>query len=155
MKKLPNLESTFSKSDTNWKNKTPIILTETLRMVIYLSRNFLQTQSFFIVSNQKQMLFVLGKTGSRETKLLNFKRSSKTFTQHAKAISNYIYLLYHSEICFHSTLLYQPIRTNRNPWAAVYFQSTINYSNDTFTLPFTLQLCYKPLGILQRVIKNK
>ena len=24
-----------------------------------------------------------------------------------------------------------------------------------YTLPFTLQLCYKPLGILQRVIKSR
>ena len=39
------------------------------------------------------MIFLLVKTGSRERKLLNFKRSSKTFTQDTKAISNYIYLL--------------------------------------------------------------
>ena len=63
------------------------------RMIINLSKNFLQNQSFFIVGNQRQMLFVLLKTGSREWKLLNFKRSSKTFTQDTKAISNYIYLL--------------------------------------------------------------
>ena len=37
------------------------------------------------------MIFVLGKIGSRERKLLNFKRSSKIFTQDTKAISNYIY----------------------------------------------------------------
>ena len=57
-------------------------------MVINLSKNFLQTHSIFIVSNEKQMIFLLGKTGSRERKLLNFKRSSKTFTQDTKAISN-------------------------------------------------------------------
>ena len=62
-------------------------------MVIYLSRNLLKTQSFFIVSNQKEMIFVLGKTGSRERKLLNFKKSSKTLTQDANAISYYTYLL--------------------------------------------------------------
>ena len=39
------------------------------------------------------MLFILGKIGSKETKLLNFKRSTKTFSQDIKAISNYIYLL--------------------------------------------------------------
>ena len=39
------------------------------------------------------MLFVFRKTRSRERKLPNFKRPSKTFTEDAKAISNYIYLL--------------------------------------------------------------
>ena len=62
-------------------------------MMINLSTTFLETQSFFIVSNQKQMMFVLRGTGSREKNLLNFKTSSKTFTQDAKVISNYIYLL--------------------------------------------------------------
>ena len=62
-------------------------------MVINLSKNFFQTQSFFIVGNEKQMIFLLGKTGSRERKSLNFKRSSKTFTQDTKPISNYISLL--------------------------------------------------------------
>ena len=62
-------------------------------MVINVSKTFLETQSFFIVSNQKQMIFVLRGTGSRERKLLDFKTSSKTFPQDTKAISNYIYLL--------------------------------------------------------------
>ena len=62
-------------------------------MMINLSTTFLETQSFFIVSNQKQMMFVLRGTGSREKNALNFKTSSKTFTQDAKVISNYIYLL--------------------------------------------------------------
>ena len=92
-KKLSNLESSFLIIDTSWKNKTLIISTQTFRMVTNLSKTFLQTQSFFIVWNQKQMLFVLAKTGSRERKLLNFKRSSKSFTQNTKPISNYIYPL--------------------------------------------------------------
>ena len=75
------------------EKKTAIILTETFRMVINLSKTFLETQSFFIVSNQKEIIFVLRGTGSRERKLLNFETSSKTFTQDTKAISNYIYLL--------------------------------------------------------------
>ena len=62
------------------EKKAPIIWTETFRMVINVSKTFLQTQSFFIVSNQKQMIFILRGTGSRERKLLNFKTSSKTFT---------------------------------------------------------------------------
>ena len=56
VKKLSNLESSFLNSDTSWKNKTPTISTKTLRMKIYLSRTFLQTQSFFVVWNQKQMI---------------------------------------------------------------------------------------------------
>ena len=39
------------------------------------------------------MTFVLGGTGSREMRFLNFKRSRKTFNQDIKATSNYIYLL--------------------------------------------------------------
>ena len=73
VKKLSYLESSFSNSDTCWKNKTCIISTKTLRIEIYLSKTFLQTQSFFIVWNQKQMIFVLEKTGSKDRKLLNLK----------------------------------------------------------------------------------
>ena len=67
-------------------------------MVTDISKTFLQTESFFVAWNQKQMVFMLRKTGPRERKLLNFKRSSETFTQDTKAISNYIYVLYHSVI---------------------------------------------------------
>ena len=63
------------------------ISTKTLTIKICLSEKFLQTQSFFIVWNQKQMIFVFEKTRSRDRKLLNFKRSGKTFTQDSKAIS--------------------------------------------------------------------
>ena len=106
LKKLSNLESSFWNSDTTWRNKTPIISTKTLRMVIYLSKNFHQTQSFFIVWNQKQIILVLGKTGSRERKLLDFKKSSKTFTQDTKPISSYIYILQHCHL-FHFNHLIQ------------------------------------------------
>ena len=154
MKRLLNLASSFSNIHTNWKKKTPIILTETFTMVMNLSKTFLQTQSFFIVWNQKQMIFVLGGTGLTKRKLLNFKRSSKTFTQDKKAISNYLYLL-KTVTCFHSSLWYQFIGTKRNPWVALYLQSPINYWHDNSTLLLTLKLCCKPPGILQRVIKNK
>ena len=93
VKKLPNLKSSFLIIGTSWKSKTLIISAQTFRIVINLSKFFLQTQSFFIVWNKKQMIFLLGKTGSREKRLLNFKRSSKTFTLDTKAISNYIYLM--------------------------------------------------------------
>ena len=53
MKKLLNLQSSFPSIDTSWKDKTPIISTETVRMVTNLSKTFLQIQSIFIVSNQK------------------------------------------------------------------------------------------------------
>ena len=133
----------------------PIISTEIFRMAIGLLETFFHTQSFFIVSNQIQTIFVSRGTGSKERKLLNSKMSSETFTQDTKAISNYLYLLQPSVICFYSTLWYQPIGTKRNPGVAVYLQSPINYSNNTSTLPLTLQLRYKLFGILQRVIKNK
>ena len=61
VKKLSNLESRFSNSDTSWKNNTSIILAETLRMVIYLSKNLLKTQSFFIVWKKKTNDFRLRK----------------------------------------------------------------------------------------------
>ena len=63
VKKLSNSESSFLNSGTSWKNKTPTISTKTLRIMIYLSKHFLQIQSFFIVWNKKQILFVLGITG--------------------------------------------------------------------------------------------
>ena len=53
MKKSLTLKSSFSSIDTSWKDKTPIISTETVRMVTNLSKTFLQIQSIFIVSNQK------------------------------------------------------------------------------------------------------
>ena len=87
VKKLSNLEWSFLIIDSSWKNKTSIISTRTFRMVINLSKNCLQTQSFFIVWNKKQMIFLVVKTGCRERKLLNFKRSSKTFTEDTKPIS--------------------------------------------------------------------
>ena len=79
------------------------------------------------------MLFMLRKTGPRERKLLNFKRSSETFTQDTKAISNYIYVLYHSVIRFHSNLLYQLIGNKRNLWGSENLQSPFIYSNNTST----------------------
>ena len=54
MKKLLNLEWSFSNIDNSWKTKTFIISTEPFRMVIKLTKTFLQTQSFFIVWKQKK-----------------------------------------------------------------------------------------------------
>ena len=73
IKKLSNFKSSFSNSDTSRKKEHPTISTKTLRMKIHLSKTFLQTQSLFIVWNQKETIFFLGKTGSRERKLLTLK----------------------------------------------------------------------------------
>ena len=155
MNKLLNLDSGFSSIVTSWKEKTPIISTGAVRMVKNLSKAFLRIQSIFIVSNQKQMLFVLRRPRSKEKMLLIFKSPSKTFTQNTKAISNYIYLLQPSVISLLPSLWYQLISTKRNPWVATNFKSPIIYSSGTSTLLLTLELCQKSLGTFQRVIKNK
>ena len=154
MKILLNSESSFT-NILNFQKKYPIMSTEISRIMINLSNLFLQTQSFFIIWNQKQMVFILDRTGSREKKLLKFKRSTKTFTQDTKAILNYKSPLQTSVISLRSILWYQLIRTKRSHWVAVYLHSPINYSTHTYALPLTLQLCYKPLGIFQSLIKNK
>ena len=155
MKKLLNLQTNFPSIDTSWRDKTPIISTEKVRMVTNLSKTFLQIQSIVLVSNQKQTIFVLRRPWSSEKKLLIFKMSSKTFTQNTKAISNYIYLLQPSVISLLPSLWYQLISTKRNPWVATNSKSPIIYSSGTSTLLLTLELCQKSLGTFQRVIKNK
>ena len=55
-------------TDCSWKEKRTLISTETIRIVINLSKTFRQTKSFFVVWNEKQMTFVWGGTGSREGK---------------------------------------------------------------------------------------
>ena len=77
MKKPLKLQSLFSSIDTSWKDKTPIISTETVRMVTNLSKPFPQIESIFIVSNQKQMIFVLRRPWSSEKKLLISKGLAK------------------------------------------------------------------------------
>ena len=77
VKKLSNLESNFLIIDTSWKNKTPIISTKTFRMVIYLSKTFLETQSFFIVWNEKQIIFAFLGTGSQKGSCLTAKGLAK------------------------------------------------------------------------------
>ena len=43
-----------------------------------------------------------------------------------------------------ATFWYHSNDTTRNPWVMA-----------VYTLPFTFQLCYKPLGILQRITKSQ
>ena len=81
VKKLPNLESSFLINDTIWKNKTLILSTKTFKMMINLSKVFLQTQLFFIVWNQKQI------KGKEVTKL---QKLEQRFDENTKATSNYI-----------------------------------------------------------------
>ena len=77
MKELLNLQSSFSSIYTSWKDKTPIISTETVRMVTNISTPFLQIQSIFIASKEKQMIFVLRRPWSSEKKLLISKGLAK------------------------------------------------------------------------------
>ena len=96
MKKTLNLEWSFSNNDNTWTNKTCIISTQTFRIVIDLSKTFLQTQSFFIIYNHKQMIFILGKTGSGKTSWL----TSKTLSELLLRIQN----LYHIAYLFCNTV---------------------------------------------------
>ena len=147
MKNLLNLEW----SDT-WKNKTCIISRETFRIVINLSKAFLQIQSIFIISNQKQMIFIWRKPWSSEKKLLIFKISSKLSPKTQK-LYQITCIFWNPVIFFHSSPLYQLIATNRNHWIAVNLQTPTIYPNKS-TLLHTLKLCYKALGIFQREIKK-
>ena len=63
------------------EKKSVILSTKTFRMVINLSKAFLQTQSFFIVWNQKQI------KGKEVTKL---QKVEQKFDENTKATSNYI-----------------------------------------------------------------
>ena len=114
VEKRSTLESSFSNINTSWKKRSHIISTEIFRMVINLSKTFIQSQSFFTFWNQKQIIFILRGTGFRERKLLKLKRSSKIFTQDTKAISNCIYPLSPSLISLRSILWYQLIGLKRN-----------------------------------------
>ena len=125
MKKLLDFQWSFLTIDIRLKNKTPIVFTERLRTVINLWKTFLQTESFFIVWNEKHnFCFRRKRINGKEVASLQ-KSSSKNSTEDTKAISNYIYLLQHSVICFDSSIWYQFIATKRNPWVALHFQSTI------------------------------
>ena len=145
MKKLSNLESSFLINDTSWKNKTLILSTKTFKMMINLSNAYLQTQSF-IVWIQKQI------KGKEVTKL---QKVEQKFYPECKS---YIKLHIAAVILHHLFSL--------NPLIPAYchqeellglsvFAEYFYYSHNISTLPLTLQLCYKTLGILQRVVKNK
>ena len=55
---------------------------------MYLSQHFFKLNHFSSFEMKKKMIFAFLGTESREGKLPNFKRSSKSFTQDTKAISN-------------------------------------------------------------------
>ena len=105
MKKLPNLESSFLINDTSWKNKTLILSTKTFKMMINFSKVFLQTQSFFIVWNQKQI------KGKEVTKLQ--KVEQKFYPEYKSYIKLHIaaVILHHVFIEPFDTNLLSPRRT--------------------------------------------
>ena len=133
VKKLSNLESSFLIIDTSWKNKTPKIPTKTFRMVIYLSKTFLEIQPFFIVWHEKQMIFALLGTGSQKGRCLTAQGLAKLLPRIQK-LYQIKYIFCNSVICFQSTLWYQLIGTKRNPWVTVCWESPTNYSHKTSTL---------------------
>ena len=140
MKKLLNLQSGFPNIDTSWKDKTPIILPEIVRMVTNVSKNFLQIKWFFTVSNQKQMIYR--------------KEVAYIHPEH----KTYIKLQISSvTVCdlFSFIPLIHFVSTKRNPWLEKNVQSPIIYLSDTSTMFLPLELCYKSTGTLHRLIKNK
>ena len=50
---------------------------------------------------------------------------------------------------------YHSIVTKRNPWVCCVHIAQLMTHPAIYTIPFTLQLCYNPLGILQRVTKSQ
>ena len=154
MKKNLKLEWCFSNIDNTWTNKTCIISIETFRIVINPSKTFLQTQSFFIVWNQKQINLILGKRGSGKRIYLK----SKSLAKLLPTIQN----LYQITYIFCNTVAsisVQPFDTNLLvPRETLGLQRICRSQlliHTTSTLQLTLQLCYKPLVIFQTINKNK
>ena len=72
------------------KKKTPTISTETFRMVINLSKNFLQTQSFSIVWNQKKYF----SSSEKQDKGRGSPLTSKGLAKHLPRIQNLYQITY-------------------------------------------------------------
>ena len=72
------------------KKKTPTISTETFRMVISLSKNFLQTQSFSIVWNQKKYF----SSSEKQDKGKGSPLTSKGLAKHLPRIQNLYQITY-------------------------------------------------------------
>ena len=53
------------------------------------------------------------------------------------------------------SFLYHSNDTKRNPWVMCVHIAQLMTHPAIYTLTLTLQLCYKPLGILQRVTKSQ
>ena len=111
MKKTLNLEWNFWNNDNTWTNKTCKISTQTFRIVIDLSKTFLQTQSFFIIYNHKQMIFILGKTGSGKTSW----STSKALSELSPRIQN----LYQITYLFSNTVQSISIQLLHTNWLAL------------------------------------
>ena len=91
LKTLLQFEPSFSKIDNSLKKKNK---SKKKKKKKPYSKTFLQVNHFssFAIKD-KQMIAVLGETGSREIKLPKFKRSNKISPQDKKVISNSKYLL--------------------------------------------------------------
>ena len=111
MKKTLNLQWSFSNNDNTWRNKTCIISTQTFRIVMDLSKTFLQTQSFFIIYNHKQMIFIWGKTGSGKTSW----STSKALSELSPRIQN----LYQITYLFSNTVQSISIQLLHTNWLAL------------------------------------
>ena len=143
MKKTLNLEWSFSNSDNTWTNKTSIISTQTFRIVINLSKTFLQTQSFFIVYNHKQMIFILGKTGSGKTSW----STSKALSELSPRIQN----LYQITYLFCNTVQSISIQLLHTNWLALSETLRLQCICRAQLLIHTTHLpCYLPCSYLTR-----
>ena len=107
MKKLLNLEWSSLNIDNTWKNKACIISTQTFRIAIHPSKTFLETQSLFIIWNQKQMIFILVKTGSEKRSWLTSKGLAKLLPK----IQN-LYQITYIFCCTVQSISIQPFDTN-------------------------------------------
>ena len=157
MKKLLNLEWSFSNIDNSWKTKTCIISTESFRMVIKLTKTFLQTQSFFIVWKQKKGFST--RIFYEQNRWKGSCLTSKGLAKLLPRIQNLYQITY--ILCNTvSSISNQPFDTNwlaprGTLWLQCIRRAQLLIHTTTSTLQLTLKLCYKPLGILQRVNKKK
>ena len=83
--------------------------------------------------------------------------ASTNSKQHALWIEIKKYPNYNNALWFVkiTSFWYHSKDTKRNPWVMLCSHCPINDSPTIYTVPFTLQLCYKPLGILEMVTKSQ
>ena len=148
MKKLLNLDSGFSSIVTSWKDKTPIILTETVRMMKNLSKS-----SSFQIKNKK---FSSYEDQDRGKRYCLYSKDLTKLLPRIQKLYQIPYILWNPLWSVFVQSSDSNLLTTRggNSCVPVNLESPITYSKDTYPLLLTLELCYKPLGIFQRVIKD-